>query len=101
MHNVRSTTVLTIDDEEIICRTIRDFFVDHDYEALEAEDGEAGIEVFERDKPGLILDDLRMPKVNGLEVLDHVTKNSPDTPIIVVSGTGTISDAIEALHLGA
>lgn len=93
--------VLTIDDEETIRRTLRDFLEDNGYSVLEAENGRIGLEVFERERPDIALVDLRMPEVDGLEVLTKINEISPETPLIVVSGTGVIADAIEALRLGA
>ncbi|MEA3544009.1 MAG: EAL domain-containing protein, partial [Thermodesulfobacteriota bacterium] len=57
--------------------------------------------VFFREKPDLVICDLRMPEVDGLEVIAKIKHDSPDTPIVVVSGTGIIGDAIEAIRCGA
>ncbi|MCW8890114.1 MAG: EAL domain-containing protein [Sedimenticola sp.] len=97
----QKAVILTIDDEEAIRESFHLYLEDYGYSVLEAENGQVGIELFESQKPDLILVDLRMPEVDGLQVLNHVVTQSPDTPIIVVSGTGVISDVIEALHLGA
>ena len=94
-------TVLAIDDEEVILGNIAAFLEDSGYTVLKAPDGAAGLALFRERHPDAILVDLRMPGVDGLEVLASVTRESPDTPIIVVSGTGIIRDAIEAIHLGA
>lgn len=66
-----------------------------------AANGQEGLEVFKRERPDLILVDLRMPVMNGLDVISNMKTISPDTPIIIVSGTGLLSDAIEAIKLGA
>jgi putative two-component system response regulator len=93
--------VLTIDDEKVIRDSFRFYLEDWGYRVLEAENGRLGLEVFHSQNPDLVLVDLRMPEVDGLEVLREVSEGSPDTPIIVVSGTGVIGDAVEALHRGA
>jgi len=93
--------ILTIDDEEAVRRSIKYYLEDSDFEVLEACNGREGLEVFRRDTPDLILCDLRMPEVDGLQVLATVTAEAPDTPIIIVSGTGVLGDAIEAVRLGA
>lgn len=93
--------ILSIEDEPTVRRSIVAFLEDSDFETLEAENGRVGIEMFHAEKPDLVLCDLRMPDVGGLEVLDEVVRTSPETPIIVVSGTGTMNDAIDALRLGA
>ncbi|MCP4154800.1 MAG: response regulator [bacterium] len=101
MDNEKNPVVLTIDDEKAIRKSFRNFLEDYDYTVLEAENGRIGLEIFEREKPDLVLVDLRMPEVDGLEVLAKVTQASPNTPIIVASGTGVMGEAVEALHLGA
>lgn len=97
----KGPVILTIDDEQVIRDSFRFYLEDSGFEVLDAENGRVGLEIFYNQRPDLILVDLRMPVLDGLEVLATVSKTSPDTPIIVVSGTGVISDAVEALHLGA
>ncbi len=94
-------TVLTIDDEEVIRRSFQAYLEDSGFRVLQANNGRVGLEAYRRDNPDIILVDLRMPEVDGLEVLATVVRESPELPIIVVSGTGMIQDAIEALRLGA
>ncbi|MFZ5426392.1 MAG: EAL domain-containing response regulator [Thermodesulfobacteriota bacterium] len=94
-------TVLTIDDEDVIRRSFQAYLEDSGFEVLQANNGRVGVEVFREHHPDIILVDLRMPEMDGLEVLATVVRESPGTPIIVVSGTGMIQDAIEALRLGA
>ncbi|MFQ5561027.1 MAG: response regulator, partial [Nitrospinota bacterium] len=93
--------ILTVDDELVIRESFRDFLEDHDYTVLEARDGAEGLRVFNEASPDLVLADIRMPVVDGLEVLRQITKLSPETPVIAVSGTGVIFDVVEALRLGA
>jgi len=93
--------ILVIDDERAIRESFRNFLEDNDYDVLEAENGRVGLELLEQERPDLILVDLRMPEVDGLEVLYRVQEDSPDTPIVVVSGTGVVADVIEALRRGA
>ena len=93
--------ILTIEDEAAIRKSFVSFLEDYDYETLEAEDGQEGIEIIKGSSPDLVLADLRMPNVDGLQVLDYVSTHEPEIPVIVVSGTGNINDVIEALHLGA
>ncbi len=94
-------TVLTIDDEPVVRESIAAYLGDSGFTVLEAKNGREGLEVFHSKKPDIILVDLRMPEVDGLDVLADVTRETPETPIIVVSGTGVLQDAIEALRLGA
>ncbi len=93
--------ILTIDDEPYIRESIKSFLEDFGFDVIEAGDGRHGLRLFESQRPDLVLCDLRMPEMDGLEVLEAVTKSSPETPIIVVSGAGNILDTVEALRLGA
>jgi DNA-binding NtrC family response regulator len=93
--------ILVIDDEPIIRESMTAYLEDSGFSVCQAEDGRQGLEVFRREQPDLVMVDLRMPGVDGLEVLSTVIGESPDTPTLVVSGTGVIQDAIEALKMGA
>lgn len=93
--------ILLIDDEKVIRESVRNFLEDYEYRVVEAENGRVGLEVYYRERPDLVMVDLRMPEMDGLEVLGRLTGESPDTPVIIMSGTGIIGDAVEALRLGA
>jgi len=93
--------ILIIDDEEALRNSFAYYLEDLGYQILTAENGRVGLDLFDPDTIDLVLVDLRMPEVDGLEVLGLVTETAPDTPMIVISGTGVISDAVEALHKGA
>lgn len=97
----KTPVILTIDDEENIRDSFRLFLEDFDFEVLEAGNGREGLDIFFREHPDLVLCDLRMPEIDGLEVLEQIKDESPETPIIVISGTGVIGDAIEAIRRGA
>ena len=94
-------TILTIDDEDFIRQSFCAYLEDFGFNVLEAANGRIGLEVFRKEKIDLILVDLRMPEVDGLEVLETVKNEAPDLPVIVVSGTGIINDVVDALHKGA
>ncbi|MCK4659781.1 MAG: response regulator [Phycisphaerae bacterium] len=94
-------TVLTIDDEAVVRRGITAYLEDTGFSVLEAENGRVGLEIFRHEHPDVVLIDLRMPEVDGLEVLETLARESPDTGTIVISGTGMMADAVEALHRGA
>ena len=93
--------ILTIDDERAVRNSLRAYLEDSDFDVIEACDGQKGIELIKSENPDLVLCDLRMPNVDGLEVVRFVSQNKPEMPIIIVSGTGVIGDAVEAVRLGA
>ena len=93
--------ILAIDDEQVIRESVSAYLKDHDFTVLVAEGGRTGLQMVENFAVDLVLLDLRMPDVDGLEVLSVLQKKWPDLPVIVISGTGELSDVVEALRLGA
>lgn len=93
--------ILLIDDDSSVRRSISAFLSDSGFEIIEAANGSDGVFLFKREKPDLVLCDLRMPDMDGLEVIKEVTSESSNTPVIVISGYGEIGDAVQALRLGA
>ena len=94
-------TILVIDDESGIRTTIRDILEDERYRVITAEDGIIGLENFKNETPDLVVLDIRLPRMGGMEVLEKMKKIRPDTEIIVISGHGTIDMAVQAVKLGA
>jgi PAS domain S-box-containing protein len=93
--------ILIIDDEKAIRDSFGAHLEDCGYGILTAENGRVGLSLYEEEQPDLVIVDLRMPEVDGIHVLEHISRVSPLTPLIVASGTGIVTDAIEALHCGA
>jgi len=93
--------VLVIDDEAIVRDSIVAYLEDSGFDVLEADNGPAGVACFHTHQPDIVLCDLRMPNMDGLEVLGKINQISPNTPFIVVSGAGVMADVVEALRLGA
>ncbi|MBT6610654.1 MAG: response regulator, partial [Deltaproteobacteria bacterium] len=85
MSKNRHTTILIIDDEEGVLQNLDDYLQDKGYETLTAENGRIGLELFQRKQPDLVLVDLCMPEVDGLEVLSSIKALSADRPMIVIS----------------
>ena len=96
-----AATVLAVDDDDLVRRGFRRVLEQKGCTVLEASDGLSGLEVFRQHKPDAVLLDLRMPGMDGLDVLSVLVKESPDTPVVVISGEGTMSDAVQALRRGA
>lgn len=93
--------VLSIDDDQFVRESLANFLEDFGFTVLQARDGEEGLEVFAANRPDMVLVDLRMPRMDGLQVLARVREIAPETPIMVVSGAGDIRDVVEALRRGA
>lgn len=100
MHKT-SATLLLIDDDEVVRASIAAYLEDSGFNILLAGNGTQGLEVFERERPDLVICDLRMPQVDGLELIRRINALDIAAPIIVVSGAGVMADVVEALRLGA
>lgn len=101
MTSHKKIKILTIDDESLIRESITDYLEDSGFIVFQAENGRTGLEIYRKEKPDIVLVDLRMPEIDGLDVLTTISKETPEIPVIVVSGTGVIQDVIDALRLGA
>jgi serine phosphatase RsbU (regulator of sigma subunit) len=96
-----SATLLIIDDDDVVRESLAAYLEDSGFSVLQASNGLQGLQVFEQKKPDLVICDLRMPQVGGLELIRRVTERSAQMPVIVLSGAGVMNDAVEALRLGA
>jgi serine phosphatase RsbU (regulator of sigma subunit) len=93
--------ILTIEDEPPIRDGIVAYLEDSGFTMLEANDGPTGLEIFRREHPDVVLCDLRLPGMDGLDILSIITAESPETPVIVVSGVSLLNYAVQALKRGA
>jgi len=100
-NSLKLKTILVIDDETLVRESMAVYLEDSGFNVIQAVDGKQGVILFAKHRPDLVLCDLRMPEMDGMAVLDEISKVSPDTPIIIVSGAGQIHDVVEALRLGA
>jgi len=94
-------SILVIDDERSIRNVLKDILGTEGYKVEEAVDGEDGFKKFSATTYDLVLCDIKMPKMDGLEFLQKATATNPDVPIIMISGHGTIETAVEAVKKGA
>ncbi len=93
--------VLVIDDEMATLNMFRLFLGAYGYEVFIAESGQEGLEIIEKEKPPIVFTDIKMPKMDGLEVLKLIKEIDPNTEVIVMTGHGDIDLAVQALNLDA
>lgn len=93
--------ILIVDDERAIRRTLRDILEMEKYEVDEAEDGLTCLVKIKQDKFDVVILDIKMPKMDGMDVMDRLAELSPDIPVIMISGHGDIDTAVEAVKKGA
>lgn len=93
--------ILIIDDERPIRRTLTEILEFEKFKVDQAEDGAEGLELIKKNKYDVVLCDIKMPKMDGIEVLDNVLKMDEQPAMIMISGHGTIDTAVEALKKGA
>ena len=95
--------VLIIEDDQEIQGLLSRKLQDAGYQVLTAKDGEEGLKMLREEKPGLVLLDLSLPKISGLELLERkaALPETAQIPVIVISNSGTASDISQARRLGA
>jgi len=92
---------LGIDDEQPTLRMFTLMLSAYGYEILTAENGHEGVEIFRKERPGLVLTDIKMPIMDGIEALKEIKKIDPHAEVIVITGHGDMDLAIQALNLDA
>ena len=95
------SNILIIDDEKAIRKTLSEILSYEGYKIDEAGDGEEGLKKVKEKEYDVILCDIKMPKIDGIEFLEKAKETNPDIPIIMISGHGTIETAVEAVKKGA
>ncbi|MBI3183131.1 MAG: sigma-54-dependent Fis family transcriptional regulator [Myxococcales bacterium] len=93
--------VLVLDDETNLRKVLAAMLRRNGYEVTVAADGEQGLAEFEKNGADIVVTDLVMPKVGGMEVLRAVNSSRPDVPVIIITAHGTVDSAVEAIKLGA
>jgi DNA-binding NtrC family response regulator len=93
--------ILVIDDEDIVRLSCSRTLVPEGYELKMAKNGTEGLKMLEEDAFDLVLTDLKMPNMDGIEVLANIKENWPATDVVIVTGYQTVETAVKAIKLGA
>ncbi|MHB8810853.1 MAG: diguanylate cyclase domain-containing protein, partial [Desulfobulbaceae bacterium] len=97
----RKKTILIIDDDSSVCELVTSYLRKIGFNTIQAGGGEAGLDLFVDHSPDLVLVDLRMPEMDGFQVLQAIQARTTAIPVIIMSGLGTEKDTTKALKLGA
>jgi two-component system NtrC family response regulator len=98
---MKATSILIVDDDASQRRLIEFWMQEEGYSTLTANDGAAGLKLFEQNNPALVITDIRMPGLSGLDLLSRIKATNPDTSVILVTAFSTVNDAVRAMKLGA
>lgn len=101
MANDPNINVLIIDDEPDMCEMLSHILNQEGFTTHAAYDGNSGLEVFSKELPNVVILDLRMPGMNGMEVLKHIKQTNSETPVIIITAYGEIQSAVAAVKHGA
>ena len=96
-----STRILVVDDMEKVRKSMREILEYENYEVDEASDGQEALKKLKDYEYDLVFLDLKMPKVEGMEVFERASKDLPDTPFVIITGHGDVETAVKAVKLGA
>ncbi len=96
-----SALILVVDDDASQRRLVEFWLKEAGYSVVTASDGSTGLQAFEDKSPALVISDIRMPGLSGLELLGRIKALNSDTPVILITAFGTVGDAVEAMKLGA
>ena len=94
-------SILIVDDEKTICQSLGSILADEGYEILSAGSGEEALKIIEEEPPGIIILDIWLPGIDGIETLKVIKSRYPHMRVIMISGHGTIETAVKATKLGA
>ena len=98
---MKKKTILLVDDEEGIRKVLGIYLADMDYRVITAKSGEEALNIFRQDKPPIVIADIKMSGMNGIELLRRLKKEEPETEVIMMTGHGEMDLAIESVQLDA
>src|SRR6476469_2239886 len=98
---MNSASILVVDDDENLRWVLKTQLEDLGYMVSEAGDGEQALTIIAKEPPALVLTDLKMPGLSGLELLAKIRSEYPEIPAVIITAFGTIQSAVEAMRNGA
>jgi len=99
--NPQCSRILIIDDEKTLLDLLGEYLRDQGHDVVTALSGATGLDLYNSEQPDLVLLDLKLPDMSGLDVLKHISARDEETALFVISGAGSMDDVIEALRRGA
>lgn len=93
--------ILVVDDQVDMCHTLSDLLEAKGYAVIIAREGKTALEKIEKEKPNLVLLDIRLPGMDGIQVLKRIRKINPKLPVIMITGYGSKESAFRSIELGA
>jgi len=97
----RQATILVVDDDAEMCSAVCDVLRQSGYLALSAQSGSEALETVRRERPDLLISDLRMTEMSGHQLQQELQAIAPDLPVVIITAFGTIESAVESMKLGA
>lgn len=98
---MKRKTILLVDDEEGIRKVLGIYLADMDYKVITAKGGEEALNIFRKDKPSIVIADIKMPGMNGIELLGRLKREDPETEVIMITGHGEMDLAIKSVQFDA
>ncbi|HUS90381.1 MAG TPA: response regulator, partial [Phycisphaerae bacterium] len=96
-----SKTILIAEDEPVLRESLAELLAEEGYEVLQAAHGKEAYDLVLQRPVDLVLTDVRMPEMDGMELLQHLRKLAPETPVIMLTAYGTVQSAVAAMQQGA
>jgi DNA-binding NtrC family response regulator len=96
-----AVSVLVVDDEELLARSCTQILTSEGYRVTSETRGQAALELVRRQRPDIVLTDLRLPDIDGIELLKEVRQIAPETLVIMITGFATVNSSVEAIEAGA
>jgi len=93
--------ILVVDDDKEICDILTEMLAEEGYQTFSALSGRLALDIVKKKKPELVLMDIKMPKMDGIEVLKRIKKIDKEVVVVMITGYGSLDTAKEAMRLGA